>query len=65
MARDAIVCHLSGLLKDGEDIPEDPFARSQPVTEELGLTVQAAMPPKFAASSRASRFAPCRRAVFL
>jgi antitoxin HicB len=30
MARDTIVCHLRGLLKDGEEIPEDPFARSQP-----------------------------------
>jgi antitoxin HicB len=39
MARDAIVCHLHGLLKDGEEIPEDPFARSQPVTEELKVTV--------------------------
>ena len=39
MARDAIVCHLRGLLKDGEEIPEDPFARSQPVTEELKVTV--------------------------
>jgi predicted RNase H-like HicB family nuclease len=39
MARDAIVCHLRGLLKDGEDIPEDPFARREPVTEELTVTV--------------------------
>jgi antitoxin HicB len=39
MARDAIVCHLRGLLKDGEEIPEDPFTRSQPVTEELKVTV--------------------------
>jgi len=39
MARDAIVCYLHGLLKDGEEIPEDPFARSQPVTEELKVTV--------------------------
>jgi len=39
MARDAIVCHLRGLLKDGEEIPEDPFTRSQPVTEELRVTV--------------------------
>ncbi len=39
MARDAIVCHLRGLLKDGEDIPEDPFARQEPVTEELTVTV--------------------------
>ena len=39
MARDAIVCHLRGLLKDGEEIPEDPFTRGQPVTEELRVTV--------------------------
>ena len=39
MARDAIVCHLRGLLKDGEEIPEDPFARSQPLIEELKVTV--------------------------
>ena len=31
MARDAIVCHLRGLLSDGEEIPEDPFARTQPL----------------------------------
>jgi len=39
MARDAIVCHLRGLLKDGEEIPEDPFLRQEPVTEELTVTV--------------------------
>ena len=39
MARDAIVCHLRALLKDGEEIPEDQFTRSQPVTEELKVTV--------------------------
>ncbi|MDP8991218.1 MAG: type II toxin-antitoxin system HicB family antitoxin [Acidobacteriota bacterium] len=39
LARDAIVCHLRGLLKDGEEIPEDPFARSQPLVEELKVTV--------------------------
>ena len=39
MARDAILCHLRGLLKDGEEIPEDPFAQEQPLTEELKVTV--------------------------
>ena len=39
MARDAIVCHLRGLLKDGEEIPEDPFAHNQPLIEELKVTV--------------------------
>ena len=39
MGRDAILCHLRGLLKDGEEIPEDPFRRQQPLTEELKVTV--------------------------
>ena len=39
MAADAILCHLRGLLKDGEEIPEDPFARQQPMSEELKVTV--------------------------
>ena len=39
MAHDAIECHLRGLLKDGEEIPEDPFVREQPVTEELKVSV--------------------------
>lgn len=39
MAQDAIIVHLRGLLKDGEDIPEDPVAPGQPITEELKVTV--------------------------
>jgi predicted RNase H-like HicB family nuclease len=39
MAEDAIRCHLRALLKDGEDIPEDPFASQQPISEELKVTV--------------------------
>lgn len=39
MARDAIVCHVRGLLKDNQEIPEDPFASAQPVREELKVTV--------------------------
>jgi predicted RNase H-like HicB family nuclease len=39
MAQDAIVCHLRGLLRDGEEIPEDPFAREQPITEEVKVSV--------------------------
>ena len=39
LARDAIVCHLQGLLKDDEDIPEDPFTAEPPVTEELTVAV--------------------------
>ncbi len=39
MARDAIRCHLQGLLKDGEPIPEDPFVQEKPLIEELKVTV--------------------------
>lgn len=39
MARDAIVCHLQGLLKDDEEIPEDPFTSEAPVIEELKVAV--------------------------
>jgi len=39
MAQDAITVHLRGLIKDGEEIPEDPIAAGQPITEELKITV--------------------------
>ena len=39
MAQDAIACHLRGLLKDGEEIPEDPFVHGQPITEQLKVSV--------------------------
>jgi predicted RNase H-like HicB family nuclease len=39
MAEDAIRCHLRALLKDGEEIPIDPFAPQQPIAEELRVTV--------------------------
>lgn len=39
MARDAITCHLKGLLKDQEEIPEDPFVQTEPVAEEMTVTV--------------------------
>ena len=39
IARDAIRCHLQGLLKDGEPIPEDPFVQEKPLIEELKVTV--------------------------
>jgi predicted RNase H-like HicB family nuclease len=39
MARDAISCHLQGLLKDNEEIPVDPFAGEPPVIEELKIAV--------------------------
>ena len=38
MARDAIICHIRALLKDGEEIPEDPFLQEQPIHEELKIT---------------------------
>jgi antitoxin HicB len=39
MAQDAIVCHVRGLLKNGEEIPEDPFLQEPPICEELKVTV--------------------------
>ena len=39
MAHDAIACHLQGLLKDDEEIPEDPFTAEAPVSEELKIAV--------------------------
>lgn len=39
LAQDAVECHLKGLLKDGEEIPDDPFAHGQPITEELKVSV--------------------------
>jgi predicted RNase H-like HicB family nuclease len=39
MAEDAVRCHLRALIKDGEEIPKDPFAPQQPISEELRVTV--------------------------
>ena len=39
MARDAITCHIQGLLKDNEEIPIDPFTAEPPVVEELKIAV--------------------------
>ena len=39
MAQDAIACHLQGLLKDNEEIPQDPFPAEAPVIEELKIAV--------------------------
>jgi hypothetical protein len=39
MARDAIACHIRGLLKDGEEIPEESLAKKRPLVEELKVTV--------------------------
>lgn len=33
MAQDAISCHLQALLKDNEEIPEDPFTADNPIVE--------------------------------
>lgn len=39
MAQDAIACHIRGLLRDDEEIPEDPFLPLPPVREDLRITV--------------------------
>jgi predicted RNase H-like HicB family nuclease len=39
MARDAIVCHLRALVRDGDEIPRDSYASRQPIIEELKVTV--------------------------
>lgn len=40
MAKDAIVCHLQGLIKDNEEIPDDPFvAQGQPLAEDMKVAV--------------------------
>ncbi len=39
MARDAITCHVRGLIKDGEEIPEDPFLPVPPIQEEMLIAV--------------------------
>jgi len=39
MAQDAITCHIQGLLKDNEEIPNDPFASAPPVVEDLRIAV--------------------------
>ena len=40
MARDAIVCHLRGLLRDNEEIPDDPYvAQQQPLAEDIKVAV--------------------------
>jgi predicted RNase H-like HicB family nuclease len=39
IARDAILCHLRGLLKDGEEIPIEPFSPEPPIRQELRVSV--------------------------
>jgi antitoxin HicB len=39
MAQDAIVCHLRALVRDGEEIPRDPYTSRPPIIEELKVTV--------------------------
>ena len=40
MAKDAIVCHLRGLLKDNEEIPDDPYwQQQQPLAEDIKVAV--------------------------
>ncbi len=38
MARDAIRCHLEGLVKDGESIPKD--ITTEPITEKLEVSLE-------------------------
>jgi predicted RNase H-like HicB family nuclease len=40
MAADAVRCHIAGLLKDGQAIPQDPFSTDEPVVEELKVSLQ-------------------------
>jgi hypothetical protein len=40
MAKDAMVCHLKGLLKDNEEIPDDPYwQQQQPLAEDIKVAV--------------------------
>jgi predicted RNase H-like HicB family nuclease len=39
MARDAIRCHIKGLLKDGEEVPADPTLKKPPICEDLKVAV--------------------------
>jgi antitoxin HicB len=40
MAHDAIVCHLQGLIKDNEEIPDDPYVeQGQPLAEDIKVAV--------------------------
>ena len=39
MARDAILCHIEGLRKDGEEIPLDPFLEDPPIIEQVKVAV--------------------------
>ena len=40
MAADAVRCHIEGLLKDGLEIPQDPFSTDEPIVEELKVSLQ-------------------------
>jgi antitoxin HicB len=40
MAQDAIICHLQGLIKDHEEIPDDPYVeQQQPLAEDIKVAV--------------------------
>ncbi|MGI8742196.1 MAG: type II toxin-antitoxin system HicB family antitoxin [Bryobacteraceae bacterium] len=40
MATGAIACHLKGLIKDNEEIPDDPYIRQQqPLAEDIKVAV--------------------------
>ena len=40
MAKDAIKCHCEGLLKDGEPLPSERFARRKPVRETVRVELR-------------------------
>jgi predicted RNase H-like HicB family nuclease len=39
MARDALLCHLEGLRKDGETIPNETPPAGQPIREEVVVAI--------------------------
>lgn len=39
MAQDALLCHIRGLLKDGEEIPNNPLLTEPLICEELEVSV--------------------------
>ncbi len=42
MAHEAIQCHIEGMLKDGETIPEPSHAKAEPIREVLNVGITAA-----------------------
>ena len=42
MALDAIRCHCEGLLKDGEQLPEEKIMEREPIKEKLSVELESA-----------------------